>query len=880
MAATSSAPGRHPSTFGELLKYLRCRAQLTQRDLAIATGYSPEHISRLEQNQRLPDLVALAALFVPALDLEDEPESAAQLLELAAAARGESLAGRSITTTRTQQTVHETSRRVASRSNLVAPATALIGREREVEMLRALLGQPDVRLVTLNGAGGAGKTRLATEVASELLGDFADGVWYVELASISDPALVASTIARGLGMKEAGRQPLGERLKAYLQESHLLLVLDNFEQVAAAAPLVADLLGAARRLKVLVTSRAPLHLRGEREVEVLPLALPEPQWSCKPGLLAQSPAVRLFIERVRQARPDFALTPENAASVAEICIRLDGLPLAIELAAARMKLLSAAMLLERLEHRLKLLTGGARDLPARQQTIRATIEWSYNLLAASEQALFARLGVFVGGWTLEAAEAVCQGDAVPDDILDGHQSLMDKNLVRPRHETIHTARFTMLETIREYALERVEASGQREALRQQHAAYYLALVEALTPQLRGARHMAYIERLEQDHDNLRAALAWSQMPEGDVDVGVRLIECLWPFWKLRGYLGEGRTWVAGALQRWRDAPARLLPIAGDLAWRQGDYEQAVVLSEQGLALCRALSNAWGMAISLRTLGWVAIHQSDYPRARELLGESLALFRELDDLIDIAHTLNPLAHVAWQEGDYDRAIMLYEEARGVCRKAGNNEGLLWALTGLGDVALVQGDYSRASTLYEENLALARELGYKTNIGASLNRQGEVARIQGNYAQATALYEESLATFREVGDRWNSATVLSNLGYVAQYQHDLLLATARFNEGLALYHELGSKQGIALCLTGLAGVAGAQAQPQRAARLLGAAESLREATGAAIEPSDRADYDRNVAAASAQLDKATWMAAWAEGRAMPLALVIAHALNHER
>ncbi|MDQ5851887.1 MAG: adenylate/guanylate cyclase domain-containing protein, partial [Chloroflexota bacterium] len=490
-------------------------------------------------------------------------------------------------------------------NNLPAQPTPFIGREREVAAVRQRLLHPDIRLITLTGPGGIGKTRLGLRVAAQVLNDFPDGVYFVALAPISDPMLVSVTVAQTLGVKETSGESLLDSLKAYLREKQLLLLLDNFEQVVVAAPLITELLAAAPGLKVLVTSRASLHLQGEREFPVPPLALPDPKHLPTLDTLSQYEAVELFIQRAQAVNPDFQVTNTTAPAVAEICVRLDGLPLAIELAAARSKLLSPQALLQRLQHRLQVLTGGARDLPARQQTLRSTIDWSFSLLEAGEQTLFARLGVFVGGFSVEAAETVCHESGIGDQwsgvrgqesgdegrsaspsqiptpdsrlpipVLDGLQSLLDKSLLHQVPGASGEPRFRMLEIIREYALERLAARGEVEATERTHATYYLTLAEAAAPELQGSRQGAWLEQLEMEHDNLRAALRWS-LNRGEVEVGLRLGAALWRLWHMRGYVSEGREWLEKLLplsEHSRVSPsvrAQALNAAGVLAQQQG-----------------------------------------------------------------------------------------------------------------------------------------------------------------------------------------------------------------------------------------------------------------------------------------------------------------------
>ncbi|MFQ5874043.1 MAG: tetratricopeptide repeat protein, partial [Dehalococcoidia bacterium] len=727
-------------------------------------------------------------------------------------------------------------------NNLPIPLTRFIGREKELDSAQKRLLNDEVRLLTLTGPGGIGKTRLGLQVAADLLDHFEDGAYFVDLAPLSDPGLVVSTIAQTLGVREAEDQPLFDLLKESLWNRQMLLLLDNFERVVAAAPQVVELLEACPQLKLLVTSREALHVRGEHEFSVPPLGLPEPddRRSLAIERLTQYEAVRLFIERVVAVKPDFEVTRENGPTIAEICARLDGLPLAIELAAARIKLLSPQALLERLGSRLKLLTGGARDLPARQRTLRDTIDWSYDLLDASEKILFERLSVFVGGGTLEAAEVVCS-EANGLDVLDGLASLVDKSLLHQQEEQAEgEPRFLMLETIREYGLECLEASGEAEATRRTHADYYLALAEAVEPELEGPEQGKWLDRLEAEHDNLRAALEWFKQ-SGEAEAELWLAGAMWGFWYVRGYVSEGRRWLEGALKRGSGASAlvraQALNNAGGLVWRQGDLGRAAELFEESLTLYQELGDKWGIADSLSNLGVIVRQQGDLEQAVELFEESLALDQEL----------------------------------------GNKQGIAISLLSLGNVVVEQGNYERAAELFEEGLALSRELGDKRDIAASLTNLGGVAVEQGDLGWAAELFEESLALDQELGDKEGIASSLSGLGEVARHQGDLGQAVELFEESLTLYRELGDKRGSTECLEGLAGLTCARGQPERAARLFGAAEALCEAIGAPLSPADRADYDRDVSTVHAGLDEEAFAAAWAEGRAMTLEQAIAYALR---
>ncbi len=778
----------------------------------------------------------------------------------------------------------------APRHNLPVAPTPLIGREQELATLKAWLQRETVRLVTLTGPGGVGKTRLAVQVAADEVDDFADGVYFVNLAAIDDPNLVTTTIARTLGVSEAGSRSVIESLTDFVRDKRLMLVLDNFEQVVEAGPRIADLLQAAPHLKALVTSREVLHVRGEHGFTVPPLPVPPEAKDARPGSarraaqsgIASYAGVQLFVARAQAAKADFVLTEENAPAVAEICTRLDGLPLAIELAAARIRLLSPQAMLARLEPVLKFLTAGPRDLPARQQTLRATLDWSYGLLDEAEKALFRRLAVFVGGCTLEAAEAICNADGALPDALVSLGSLVDKNLIRQYEGADGQVRLRRLRVIREYALERLEESGEGPGLRQQHAAFFLKLAETADPHLLGREQAVWLNRLETEHDNLRAALDRCTTG-GDFEVGLRLAGQLWRFWYLRGYLQEGRRWLEGVLSATAEmasaARAKALFGAGVLAWRQGDYAAAQGLHGEGLALNRQLGDRKGIADSLNNLGIIASRQGDYSQARLLYGESLALMRELGEKRGVAVLLNNLGLVAVNQGDYATARGYYTETLAIMEALGDRRNMATALNNLGEVSFAQGDDTAAAGYHEASLAIMRELGDQRGIALSLTNLGLVAWRGGNPAAASALHEESLALWREVGDKHGIAAALNNLAPVLQDQGNAMAAAAVLKESLALRQEAGDKYGIGRCLVGLAGLAMARTEPTRAGRLLGATAALLDTIGGRLDALDRQVYERTRASVQAALGEDA-SAAWAEGQAMPLEAAVAYALEMQR
>jgi predicted ATPase/DNA-binding SARP family transcriptional activator len=750
---------------------------------------------------------------------------------------------------------------VQSARDLPLPSTQLIGRAAALEMLVARLRHGSPRLLTLTGPPGIGKTRLAVEIARTLQHDFEDGICLVALAPIRDPALVAPAIMTALGIKANGEQPGIDLLKGYLADKSLLLLLDNFEQVIAAAPLVAELLDACPRLAVLATSRVGLRLRAEQQYPVPPLALPDSADPSDIAAIASAPAVALFVERAHAIAPDFALDSTNAAAIAEICARLDGVPLAIELAAARSKLLSPQALLKRLDRRLPLLIGGVLDAPARQQTLRAAIAWSYDLLDADERALFAALGVFVGGCTLAAVAAVLSSEFEvlssdqPNsklrtqnselDILGRLESLIDKSLLYRSEDSGGEPRFMLYETIREYALEQLEASGALDPARRRHALYYLELAEAIDRQVHGPQQIELIAQLEAEHENLRAAMAWcledqdtpdtrqgdkemrrqgdtfSPLPVSRQEIGLRLAGSLWWAWHVCGNAREAREWLRGALdQVGAAAPtaARCQALIGlaFLTLFQGEYTLARKLYEQILALAGALADPIGIAWARYGLALVAWHQGDGAHSIALYEESLALFRQAGDQFGVAWALARLGEAAWHRGDDEQAIAQYEESLALFRAAGDS----WSVAAVLRMASMFGfrhDQPRAAALYQECLTLCRELGDKRGLIGVLLSMGTAAWLQGDYPQAIALYQECLALSRELGDRLGMAEALNWLGNVLRDQGDLDRAAAFLDESIGYYQRMGDKGRAAWAINGRGDVALYAADAPRALAL---------------------------------------------------------------
>lgn len=800
--------------------------------------------------------------------------------------------------------------------NLPVQRSALIGREKELEGLQALLLRSDIGLVTLTGPGGVGKTRLSLQVGAELLDQFEDGVYFVALAAVQHIDLVVSTIAQTLDVAEEGGRPLLETLLDGLKEKEILLILDNFEQIIPAAPVVADLLSHCPHIKVLVTSREVLHLRGEHEFALSPLTLPDLEHLPLYDRLSHYASVALFIERSVEIKPDFAITNDNAPAVAEICHRLDGLPLAIELAAARINILTPHMILARLEPRLPFLIGGARDLPLRQRTLRGAIEWSYDLLNEGEQKLFARLSIFVGGCTLAAAEVVAGGVApeLPILVMDGVSSLVDKSLMHTAVSVPEVAepRYLMLETIREYALGQLAKNKEEaRALRQLHAAYFLELTEAAEPQLLGPQQIDWLNRLDSEHDNIRAVLDWT-FAEGEVETAVRLCGAIWRFWYIRGFFSEGRHWLQLALARRDDLSDdkrdKLMYGAGGLAYAQADFQEAAALFEERLTIQRKIGDESSLASALNGLGVVLIDLAEFERAAALLEEGLTIMRKLGDDRQIASVLNNLGRAALQQeqyeqslpyleeslslsrklkdknttaitlincgrialyqGDYEWAVAYLDESVALQKELGDKQGAAFALAWLGQVALVTGDLARAKDLVEECMALERELGVDRWLVWRLNHLGLVARFQGESERAMNYFKKGLPLAQNDGEQNLGVWILYNMGSTALDQQAFTMAVKYFQESLALALRLDMTRCLLFILASTAVIKAEEGQLENAVTLLAAADALLKTETSPVEPIYQEEFDRNLATIRSKLDEKQFKLAWEKGQQLNL------------
>ncbi|MCE7988107.1 MAG: hypothetical protein DYG89_43635 [Caldilinea sp. CFX5] len=719
--------------------------------------------------------------------------------------------------------------------NLPTQLTPLIGRAAEIATLQQWLTQEETRLITLTGVGGSGKTRLALAVAQTFGAGatdcastadapfFADGIFFINLAAVRDADLVLATIAQTLGVKEAGI-PVREAIQSYLHDKRLLLVVDNFEQVIAAAPLVSELLTVSPLVKMLVTSRETLRLRGEREFVV-------------PMLTAEA-AVALFVQRAQAVKPAFTLEAGMAAIIAEICQQIDYLPLAIELAAARSKLLPPPVILERLHDRFTLLRGGARDLPVRQQTLEATIDWSYNLLSPDEQALYRRLAVFVGGCTLEAAAHIClpeqQGGlaAIELDPLDGLTSLVDKHLLEQQAGPDGEPRFAMLLTIQAYAMTQLVNAGEWMPMQQRHADYYLVMAEEAERSFNRHGQGLWFERLESEHNNFRAILAWAQRERTADALALRLSSALWYFWETYGHISEGRHWLADVLRR-----------------------------TQGLTIAARIKALRG-AVSL------ALDQSDFAQGRQWGEEGLALARQLDDQVGIANAFNGLGRTALYQGDFPQAHAYFAESLAYWQRLGDDEGLARALNNLASAAGAFAKYDEALHYYEQGLALFKKLGDQVRAAYTLGNMGLLAQYQKNYSQATTLHQQSLELHQALNDRWGIGHAYLGLGHCAFHQHELAQARTFYKASLTIQQELGDRYEAANVIHALAYVDLAEDKLAQAATLFSAAAQLRQTIGASLIPVDEQNYQQALTTLQSKLVPTLFTPAWAAGQTMSL------------
>jgi predicted ATPase/Tfp pilus assembly protein PilF len=718
--------------------------------------------------------------------------------------------------------------------NIPAQVTSFIGREAEIAAVAGMLENPQVRLLTLTGPGGTGKTRLSLQVAQRFLDRFRDGVLFVPLAEASEANLVISKIAELLGVREGGSQSLFEGVKGYLRDKQMLLLLDNFEQVLAAAPMISELLLQAPNIKILVTSRALLNVYGENEFQVPPLQTPAFDVHDNAIQLGECESVRMFVERAKATVVCFTLDDQNAGVIADICRRLDGLPLALELAAARVKMLPIKSLRSMLDSRLKLLTGGGRDLPERQQTLRNTLEWSVQLLKEKDQRLFARLGVFMGGISLEAAQEVCQIDNEPGEVIfTGIESLLNNSLLRVEHLDDIQPRFKMLDTIREFAQEKLAGFGEMEMMQRRHAQYFTNKMAEVSPMLSTREAERGLAWVEIERDNVRAALACC-LREGELlELAPWLVISMNWAWYRRGFLSEGREWADRLLaspiaQGETIARAYALWSSGAMAMWQGDLKQALTLLEDALRLAKTLESPMVIAVILLFLGTTQVNRGEDELASRYLQEARELFEQLS--------------MPWY--------------------------VAISLVHIGNATLGLGDVNKASHFLDQAYAISQEIGENWLSSFILNNYGEIARTESDYQKAQNYYEQSERLLRAMGDKGDLARLVHNLGCVAWHMRELDAAESRFKESLTMFIKLGNQRGVAECLASLAGIWLEQGKLLPAIKLLGAAQALLDDTGAYWWPADRVEVDQNLKKLQESINSTEFETAWENGGKMDL------------
>jgi predicted ATPase/tetratricopeptide (TPR) repeat protein/transcriptional regulator with XRE-family HTH domain len=888
---------REGAVFAALLGRLRRDAGLTQEALAERAGLGTRSIQGLESGENTPRRETVRRLAAALALAEDERLSFEAAAETAPRRRGADDRHRAANRDRHRRAGLEqpigvvrglfrvvpaegASGRSTERSptNLPLQLTSFIGREREIAEVRRLLGT--TRLLTVTGTGGAGKTRLVLEVAADLLGDYSDGVYLAEFAPLADPALVPQTVALALGVREVASQPMLTTLLAYLGPRNLLLVLDNCEHLLDGAAKLADtLLRNCPNLTIAATSREPLGMAGETSWRLPCLSLPDPSQPLSTEQLFGYESITLFVERASTARPGFELTERNATAVTRICARLDGMPLALELAAARVRVLSAEQLAERLDDRFHLLTGGSRTALSRQQTLRAAIDWSYDLLSEPEKVLFRRLSVFSGGWTLGAAEGVCAGDGLSaEEILDLLIKLVDRSVVAVVEEPSDEPRYRHLETIRQYAREKLREAGEEGVVRDRHRDWYAGMVERAEPELVGPREVEWLDRLEREYDNLRSVLEWCLV--GEPRVGLRVAGSLWWFWGVRGYYTEGRRWLEDMLRLVPEPTAlraKALVGAGSLALYQADQTRGEAALAESLRISRQLGDDEGLARGLAELGMFTVNRSEYARACALLEEALAAAERAGQPVSSTPwVLNRMGVAAHLAGELGRARGILEEALALARQVKSERNLSWALGDLGELLASLGEYADARTLLEEGLAISRAIDDRQGLPWRLLQLGNLLRVQNEHGRARELLDEALARFRNPACDHGVVLALATLANLerseGRYEQAHCLLQASVDPGLEVQDQRTLSHRV--WLWGVLDVErGAHA---RGTRLIGAG-AARGLYRTKLCPIDEAEAASALERARSALGEEAFARVWAEGEAMTLAQAVAAALE---
>jgi predicted ATPase/class 3 adenylate cyclase len=749
-------------------------------------------------------------------------------------------------------------------NNLPVQLTSFIGREKEIDVVKELLNK--THLLTLTGPGGAGKTRLSLQTGADVIDEFSGGVWFIELASLIDPALLPQKIIIELGIKEESKKALEETLSSYLKDKEILLILDNCEHlIESCAALSEKLLKACPKLKIIATSREALKCTGEQVYSVSSLKTPNVKDKLTPEQLTQYESVRLFIERALTVNPRFRVTNENAPALSGICSQLDGIPLAIELAAARIKVLSVEKIFERLNNRFSLLTGGVRTALPRQQTLKALIDWSYDLLSEKEKMLWSRLSVFNDGWTLDAAEEICADDKIDkDSVLDLLALLAEKSILILEESG---ERYHILETLKRYGEGKLEEANESMNIYSKYLNYFVELSEFVEPKLTGDEVHLWLDKLEKEHGNLQSAIEWA-LKNGFQNEGFRLAGALGLFWDIRGYYSIGRGILESMLNNVKEISkpvlGKALVRAGLLAQSQGDYSQAMKFYEQSLVLYLGQDDKNSISTVLRSMGNVVYEQGDYAKARKLIEAHLEFKREIGDKHSIADSLNDLGNMAYDQGDYEQARNFHEESLALRREIGYKRGIAGSLNNLGNVAYNLGEYEKAQKLQEESLAIKRELGDKKGITTSLHNSAILAYANGDLKKAKSLFEETLTLVREIGDKTGIADSLHDLGFVEYEQGNFDQASKFYEESLAVHRETGNKLGSVYCITGLAAIACKVREFKWAASLLGFVETALLSMNTVFERDGKILYEQTLRNVKSELSVEEFNEHWSKGK----------------
>jgi predicted ATPase/DNA-binding XRE family transcriptional regulator len=847
-------------SFGEWLRQRRRMLDLTQQDLADQVGCARITLRRIESGMLKPSK-ELASILLEKFGIPEIERP-----EWIAFARGVSALP--------TQSIPSSSKPI---SNLPTLLTTFIGREKEQSEVISLISKH--RLVTLTGSGGVGKTRLSIKIGEQVLESYTDGVRFLELASLSDPTLLPQTAAGLFGITTQSDIPFTDLLINFLRAKSALLILDNCEHLLDACAYFADaLLKSCPHLKILATSREPLGIAGEAIYRVPSLELPDFQQLL--DTFRDFESVHLFEERAKLAQFDFSLTLENASSVAQICQRLDGMPLAIELAAAKVGMFSTQQIAKQLDEGFNLLTGGSRTALPRQQTLRASIDWSWNLLSDAERILLRRLSVFAGGFTLEAAGAICRDDDLKgNDVLDILTHLANKSLLVKQGQD-GEARYRLLEPIRQYAYEKLLEASEANVIQDRHLDFFLKFAEEAEPKLLGEEELEWLNRLEIENHNLRSALEWSI--GNNVGAGLRLAGVLYWFWAVRTYWKEGRAWLTRLLALYKESSpspvyAKALNASGFLAWSELDLTMAHSLHLESLTIYKELGHRSGIAMALFGLGRVARVRRDYDAAYKLYQESLAIRRELGDKRGIADTLLSIGGLMYYQGDLALARSLFEESLLIWQELENLSGIAPTISYLGRVHDAQGNYEYAAILYKKSLDIFQKLGDKYGCIYTLQYLGRMEYNRTDYAAARARYQESLNLSSEVGHNWYTAISRTNLGHLSLIEGNYDEARTHYQESLIIFSQSGDKQDITNCLVGWANLAQTIGQTEQATKVCGAIEALLQTTMGHLVSPERETYQRTVIALRAQLDESTFAQTWAEGQAVTLDEAVAYALN---